>query len=31
MRCGAQCPNMNVEFIGQDLERHSIMRWSLRC
>jgi hypothetical protein len=21
---------MNVEFIGQDLKRHSIMRWSFR-
>jgi hypothetical protein len=30
MRCGAQGPNVNVEFIGQDLKRYSIMRWSFR-
>ena len=27
---GAQRPHMNVEFIGQDLKRHSIMHWPLR-
>jgi hypothetical protein len=26
MRRGAQRPHMHVEFVGQDLKRHSIMR-----
>ena len=30
MRRGAQRPHMHVEFVGQDLKRHSIMRWPLR-
>ena len=30
MRCGAQRPHMHVEFVGQDLKRHPIMRWPPR-
>jgi hypothetical protein len=30
MRGGAQGPHMNVEFIGQNLKRHSTMRSLLR-
>ena len=30
MRRGAQGPHMHVEFVGQDLKRHSIMSWPLR-
>lgn len=30
MRCGSQCPHMHVEFVGQDLKRHSIMQRPLR-
>jgi hypothetical protein len=31
VRRSTQRPHMNVEFVGQDLKRHSIMWWSLRC
>ena len=27
---GAQRPHVHVEFVGQDLKRHSIMQWPLR-
>ena len=30
MRRGSQCPHMHVEFVGQDLKRHPIIRWPLR-